>query len=237
MPGNPDVRLTRARAGDTRAREDLIDAYTPFVLRVAARTCGRFVRIGQDDEVSVALIAFNEAIDRYDERGGASFLTFAEMVIRRRLIDHFRVERRPREVPLADFEQVDEEGQTFNAVEVQGALAAHSEEEQAARRREDILRFRELLKDYGLSMEDLVRAAPRHEDARLRAMAVARRVAGHKPYAAYLRAHRELPLKELAAERDIGVSRKTLERQRKYVVAIALILMENLETLREYIKA
>lgn len=44
---------------------------------------------------------------------------------------------------------------------------------------------------------------------------------------------KSLPLKELVDE--VGVSRKTLERQRKYIIAIALVLIGDFELLREYI--
>ncbi|MBE3589363.1 MAG: RNA polymerase sigma-I factor [Firmicutes bacterium] len=237
MANEAETRLALAKAGDRAAREDLIRAYTPFVLRVASRACGRYLVSGRDDEVSVALIAFNEAIDRFDGEGGASFLAFAEMVIRRRLVDHYRAARRARELPLTEFETTDDEGQPYNVVDIRGALERHEAEEEASRRRADIARFREALADFGVTLQDLVAAAPRHEDARRRAMAVARRIADTPALAQHLRRHRELPLKELSALPDLGVSRKTLERQRKYIIAVAVILLEDLETLREYIKA
>ncbi|MBX6350838.1 MAG: RNA polymerase sigma-I factor [Clostridia bacterium] len=237
MARNADARLLRARAGDAEAREELIAAYTPFVLRVAARAAGRFLVPGRDDEVSVALVAFNEAIDRYDDEAGAAFLTFAEMVIRRRLADHYRRARRVREVPLGEFEAEDEEGEAFNPAEVEAALRAHARREEEEARRADVLRFRALLAEYGLSLEDLVRESPRHEDARRRAMRVAKVVAETPAFASYLRRRKALPLAELARVPGIGVGRKTLERQRRYIVAIALVLMEGLDSLREYVKA
>ncbi|MBX5475715.1 MAG: RNA polymerase sigma-I factor [Clostridia bacterium] len=237
MGNEAETRLALARAGDREARDGLIRAYTPFVLRVASRACGRYLVTGRDDEVSVALIAFNEAIDRFDGEAGSSFLAFAEMVIRRRLIDHYRASRNPRETPLTEFESTDDEGQPFNVVDIRGALAKHEAEEQAQRRRADIERFREVLAEFGLTLQDLVDAAPRHEDARRRAMAVARRIAETPAFVQHLKRHKALPLKELSSLRDLGVSRKTLERQRKYIIAVAMILLEDLETLREYIKA
>ncbi len=44
---------------------------------------------GIDEELSIALMAFNEAIDGYDTSKG-SFLSFAKLVINRRLIDYLR---------------------------------------------------------------------------------------------------------------------------------------------------
>ncbi|MEW6448710.1 MAG: sigma factor, partial [Bacillota bacterium] len=42
------------------------------------------------DELSVAWLALNEAIDQFRPGSGTSFLAFAKVVIRRRLVDYFR---------------------------------------------------------------------------------------------------------------------------------------------------
>jgi len=58
-------------------------------------------------------------------------------------------------------------------------------------------------------------------------------VAGQPELAQHLLTRRELPLKQL--EEQVGVSRKTLERQRKYIIAVTLILLEDFYHLRRYI--
>ncbi len=237
MPAGPalEARVAAAQAGDTAGREALLADYRPFVLRVASRACGRYLRPEADDEASVALIAFNEAIDRYDPDSGASFVTFAEMVVKRRLIDHFRRARGGRETPMSDFDVEDTEGQLSNPVEVAAALDAHRRGSEAEDRRLDIERFRQALRSYGIELEDLVRACPQHRDARERAIAVARAVAGNPQWADYLRQHRALPLKALESAGGLEVSRKTLERQRKYIIAVALVMMERIEHLLAYL--
>jgi RNA polymerase sigma factor len=235
--GSPtlEARVAAAQAGDQAIREGLLVDYRPFVLRVASRACGRFLRPEVDDEASVALVAFNEAIDRYDAQSGASFITFAEMVVKRRLIDHFRRARGSRETPLSDFEVEDAEGQVSNPVEVAAALAAHRERDEAEDRRLDIERFQAALREYGIGLHDLVRVCPQHRDARERAIAVARAVAGNPEWAAYLREHRALPLRAIERAGGLGLSRKTLERQRKYIIAVTLVLMERIEHLMAYL--
>ncbi len=230
-----EARVGAAQAGDEAGREALLTDYRPFVLRVASRACGRYLRPEVDDEASVALIAFNEAIDRYDAQSGASFVTFAEMVVKRRLIDHFRRARGSRETPLSDFDVEDAEGQVSNPVEVAAALAVHRDRSEAEERRLDIERFQEALGAYGIALDDLVKASPQHRDARERAIAVARAVAGNPEWASYLREHRSLPLKALERAGGLGLSRKTLERQRKYIIAVALVLMERIEHLAAYL--
>ena len=54
----------------------------------------------------------------------------------------------------------------------------------------------------------------KHKDARARALEVAKTLASSPELMAFLTKRKALPLKEL--EKVVGVSRKTLERQRKY---------------------
>lgn len=229
----PDELLARARKGDAQSREQLIRRFQPLVARVAARVTGRYVRMGEDDEASVCLIAFNEAIDSYDPARGIAFVTFAEIVMRRRLIDHFRRQSARSETPFSALEEEDEEGNVQHTAEREQALAEHARRIEASERREEIRRYAELLRGYGISFTELPDVAPKHEDARRRAIEVAELVAGRDEWAAHLRRTGELPLKALEAA--ARVSRKTLERQRKFIIAVALILMEDLVYLRSYI--
>jgi RNA polymerase sigma factor len=49
-----------------------------------------------------------------------------------------------------------------------------------------------------------------------------------------LYAKKRLPIKEL--ERHVHISRKTIERNRKYIIAIAIILSGEFHYLQDYIK-
>ncbi|HEY8497649.1 MAG TPA: RNA polymerase sigma-I factor [Limnochordales bacterium] len=230
--------VRQAQQGDREARERLIATYRPFIMRAAASVSGRFVRAGQDDEASVAMMAFDEAISSYRQQGGRSFFSFAEMVIRRRLIDHFRREAgRRQEVPLSSLVAETEEGETADdplvQVEAREAQRQFEEEVLARERREEIQRLARELGALGIAFRDLVERTPRHRDARERALGVARILAETPELCRQVQRRGSLPLKELEAV--AGVSRKTLERQRKYIIALALILSGNYPHLRDYL--
>lgn len=230
--------VRRAQQGDREAREHLITAYRPFIMRAAASVSGRFVRAGQDDEASVAMMAFDEAISSYRQQGGRSFFSFAEMVIRRRLIDHFRREAsRRQEVPLSSLVPEGEDGEAADdplvQVEAREAHRQFEEELLARERREEIWRLAQQLSALGIRFQDLVDRTPRHRDAKERALGVAKLLASQPELCEQIRRKGNLPLKELEAV--AGVSRKTLERQRKYIIALALILSGNYPHLREYL--
>lgn len=231
-----EALVQAAQDGDTDSRERLIAACIPMVLRTGSRLCGRYLQVGRDDEVSVGLIALNEAVNHWRRGSGASFPAFAEMVVRRRLIDHFRREVARHETPFSEFDQADDEGEVFNPVEVAVALDAERERREGEDRRAEIARFQELLRQYGITLRDLVRLSPRHSDARARAVAVARAIAENPGWVEFLRRSRGLPLREIERQPELGVSRKTIERQRKFIIAVALILIEGLETLKVYLE-
>ncbi|MBX6377517.1 MAG: RNA polymerase sigma-I factor [Clostridia bacterium] len=233
LPGSdPTAFVRRAQAGDGQAREALLKAYVPFVLRVVSDVTGRWVSEERDDEASIGLIAFNEAIDRYDPERGPSFVRFSELVIRRRLVDYYRRQSVVREVPFSSIEDREGSEGARRELAVQGQEEAEVE---ALARRQDILRYRETLESFGIDLGELVRLTPQHRDARARALAVARRIAAEPRLWEHVTKRRELPLSALARDPAVGLSRKTLERQRKYILALALALGGGFETLAEYI--
>lgn len=224
--------------GDAEARNELLEAYAPFALSVASRVVGRYVRLGEDDAASVALLALDEAAHAFEPQKGG-FLGFATQVVRRRVIDQVRREgRRSREMPagvrfaFGDLDPSDHP-HPLGVAEAAVAELAAREQEAAEARRQELLAYARELRDYGLSLDEVAKVAPRHRDAREAAKEVARVLAGDPGLALRLRQRRQLPLQEL--ETRCGVGRKSLERQRKYIIAVALILLGDYEHLHEYV--
>lgn len=230
--GAADVRRAQA---DPAERERLIERFTPFILRVTTRAVGHYVRMGEDDEVSMALLAFNEAIDRFDAGRGGSFLALAETVIRRRLVDHYRREQHHSEIPLSAFGSDGPERETPFPGEERVALETHFAEVTDAERREEIERYRQELIVVGIDFQQLLRHAPRHRDTRAAAVGVARLVASTPEFSSFLRDRGTLPLARIDGE--VALSRKTLERHRKYIVAVALALMGDYPYLQTYLRS
>lgn len=225
--------LERAQHGDHQAREDLIGHFRPFILKSASRVSKRYLQEGVDDEYAIALQAFNEAIDHYAAGHGTGFLTFSGTVIHRRLIDYFRQQGRHREIPMSELEREDEEGEPYSPLDNSAAEQAFAQEQEEQARRDEIAAFSQLLQEYGLTFADLVRASPRHQDARQTAQGVARALVSDPELLARMQRDQKLPLKELAVR--VSVSRKTLERQRTYIVALALLLSHDFPILRAYV--
>ncbi len=227
------MAVMMAQSGDREARDRLLREFMPFILKTASRATGRYLHQGVDDEISVALLAFNEAIDSFQMQKGG-FLGFAETVVRRRLVDHFRRHRaRGQEVTWTELEVEDEEGDVRNPALDRVAEMTWNFAQEEQDRRQEIEEFQILLQRYGISLEELAAGCPKHRDARERAIQIARTVSEDRAMRQSVIQRHELPLKALAGLP--GVRRKTIERHRRYIIAVVLVLMHDLPHLREYV--
>ncbi|WP_307336899.1 RNA polymerase sigma-I factor [Caldalkalibacillus uzonensis] len=214
-------------------RNELISQYTPFMIKVASKVCKQYIDRSRD-EYSIALEAFNEAIETYDEEQGSHFLSFAEMVIRRRVIDYIRKETRQTRDILLEQDSKDEEEQVESLAQINASISQYKEEMDRERRREEIQEYQLFLKKFDITFSDLVECCPKHIDARENAKQIAKILASKPELANYLLEKKQLPLKHLL--KFVNCSRKTVERNRKYIIAMALIYIGQFECLRSYIE-
>lgn len=220
--------------GDSELRNQLIQRYHPYILKTTSRFFRRYIDPQRDDEFSIALSAFDEAISRYSPEGGRLFLGFAETVIRRRLIDYLRQEKKhAAAVPYSAFDTESDDGAPMNRIEVTQALEVYNQELSADERRMEIMSLTEELAVFGITFADLADHSPRHQDSRRTLLSMGKRLALNDKLFHMLRDKRQLPIKDLCENES--VSRKTIERHRKYLIAISLIAHGTYPYLREYI--
>lgn len=219
--------------GDSALQEELIDSYKPFIAKTVSTVCKRYIH-ESDDEFSIGLIAFNEAIQKYSSEKGNSLLSFAEVMIKRRVIDYIRQQSRNQTISFHIASDPNEEETQRSSIEDEISLDDFKKKTEQELRREEILQFKAVLKDFELSFEDLLEQSPKHADARKNAMLIAKAMVENEELKQLLLEKRRLPIKQL--EGIVDVSRKTIERNRKYIIAIALILTGDYIYLKDYIK-
>jgi RNA polymerase sigma factor len=188
-----------------------------------------------DDEWALALCAFSRAIDVYDETKG-DFLPFAQMLIRRKLVDAYRWDaRRVPEMSVAPHVLEGSSGPDEEAAEVTLAVARSSMEAAERSLHDEIVAANDMLADYGFRFFDLTECSPRQEKTRQECAAAIRGLLRDPPLLVeLLRKNRKLPSSEL--RRLSGVSGKILDRYRKYIIMAALILSDDYPQLAEYLK-
>lgn len=219
--------------GDTILQNELIHSYKPFIAKTVSSVCKRYIH-DSDDEFSIGLIAFNEAIQKYSPEKGSSLISFSEVLIKRRVIDYIRTQSKHQVLKLDYSANEREEDQTGNTIENELSINDYKRKTDEELRREEILQFNEVLNQFELSFNDLLQQSPKHADARKNAMMVAQLIAEHSELKQMLLEKKRLPIKQL--ENYVSISRKTIERNRKYIIAMSLILIGDYVYLRDYIK-
>ena len=218
---------------DERAREQLIQSQEQTILRTASAVSRRYVG-KSDDEWSVALYAFSHAIDVYDEAKG-DFLPFAQMLIRREMVDAYRGEARhagemsvaPHVLDGSAEPEEDTEGVYLAVVRDSVEAADYS-------LRDEITAANAMLAGYGFRFFDLTECSPKQEKTRRECAAAVRAALQSPALLRQMQETKKLPAAEI--HRVSRVSRKTLDRYRKYIIMAILILSDDYPQLAEYLK-
>ena len=214
-----------------QAADQLIGDYLPFIRAETAKFLKRPPEEGRDDELSIAMIAFHEAIGGYAKHRG-SFLKYASMLIRSRLIDYARKERRHRQTVSLDAPAAGEESAPLE--ETLPEERDHPEE--SAHRqatRQEIEELSRQMESFGVSLSDVADNCPKQQRT-LQACRKALAYARENSWLLEELVHgKKLPLAKLSD--GSGVERKTLERHRKYLVALLLIYTNGYEIIRGHL--
>ncbi|MCY8230715.1 RNA polymerase sigma factor SigI [Priestia endophytica] len=218
--------VMQAQSGDDIVQNELLEQYKPFIAKTVSSVCKRYI-YETDDEFSIGLIAFHEAIEKYTGVKGSSFLSFCELVIKRRVIDYIRKEVRSRQ--LQD-PSIDDSTQ----YDADLSINYYSQKLEQEMRKEEIIHYNEQLKLFSLSLEEIVNETPKHKQARKNAMEVAEWIVRHPDVLEALFLKKRLQIGKI--EKGVHVSRKTIERNRKYIIAMTIVLAGEYVYLKDYIK-
>lgn len=203
-------------APDTYNREEFLRKSLPLIRQIAGQHTGRVLHWGQDEELSIALIAFNSALDVYEYKKGTNFTALAAVIIKRRLIDYYRSGQRHgnREIPVGDF--------INDLSDDKLARPGYMESLLAEERRREIELFTRGLGDLGIQLEDLVALAPRHTALREQMIFAAKAIIGDPQIYRAVTASGRLPLDRLC--QLTGISTAVLGKRRKFLLALVHVI-------------
>ena len=128
---------------------DLIEAYKPFIVSCAQKLSGRYLKYGSDDELSVAMMAFVQAVQGYRTENG-EFLSYAATVIRNRVIDYYRKQKRQTGKIIYIHK---EDNETEDQIETQVSLAAYDEERLRRERISEIQQLKDKLAKFDIDFD------------------------------------------------------------------------------------
>ena len=201
-----------------------IEENKSFIYKVTFSVCKRKLDWKNDDELSIALIAFNNACNSFNDEKG-NFNSYAAAVIKNSLIDYFR--KKEKNVHL-----LYESDESTDYLEHKGSLSQYQTQIESQDRAAEILLLTSELKNYKISFKDLLDTSPKHLDTRESHLNLTLICINNDTIMASLKSKFLLPIKEI--QLLTGFKRKFIEKWRKYIIALILVLSNNEYT---YIKS
>jgi RNA polymerase sigma factor len=208
-------RRVVAAAKDAQLLAELIEQQEQFIMHSAAKTAKRNI-LKSDDEWSIALTAFYEAIKKYSYDKG-SFIAFAELLIHNKLVDYYRGQNKYNaelQVDWIDDKAADDSNDNSIKYEIE-ALG-------------------EVLNSYGFTFSDLAETSPKTGKTKTSCARVVTFIMKKPILIEDMRSTKRLSLKII--EKNTQTPRKIIERHRKYIVAAVEILSGDYPYLSEYLR-
>ncbi|MBC5996212.1 RNA polymerase subunit sigma [Romboutsia ilealis] len=202
----------------------LINDNMPFIIKSISKITKKYVSLENDEELSVGILAFNEAVNRYTHDRGP-FLPFAQLVIGSRLKNHLQRENRHRNIISID--NLREEG-----IEVSDVIKDPIEDNQILQNEIRILK--DTLYDFGFGLEDLVNNSPKHKETRENAIDLSKRVSQDKPFVSFMYEKKRLPIKKISLKYQ--VTEKIIKGSKKFIITVIIIFDKKLRNIRLWIK-
>lgn len=225
--------LVMSSKNDPSMYDMIIKEQENAILAYASKVTGRYIS-KSDDEWSIALLAFTQAIENYDLEKGA-FISFYKLLIKRRLIDYFRSQVKYKTELSVDPILFDTEPEEFeDNVSMRIAVAdkvSHQEENDL---KLEIEAANLAFSEYGFTFYDLTTCSPRAKKTKSGCAKAVNYILGNPILMKELHNTKQLPLKLI--EKNTKVPRKLLERHRKYIIAAIEILSGGYLYLAEYLQ-
>ncbi|MDK6804666.1 hypothetical protein [Aerococcus sp. UMB7834] len=202
-------------------RNALIQEHFGFIIKTVSEITGRYVEVGNDDALNVALMAFDEAISRYDEDRG-HFLAFCKLVIKSRVLTHLKGEGKDQQdVSLDDLQELG-----FDPVDERPAAQTDMKVEIEA--------WKEDLADFEITLEQLADESPKHRDTRERAIDISEASSKKRVITDHLFTKKRLPIRKMS--RTFDVTEKVIKGSKTFIISVIVIFVKEYRALLDWIR-
>jgi len=226
-----DERVVLAKDSEHESGQ-LIEEFTAFLRSRVTRYSARADEKQREEMLNSAMLAFYEAIRKYDSTKG-HFLPFANMVVCERLIDYNR-RTSNREMNTVSLDELDENQESAQSDAIAKASIQIYE---AERRREsmvdEIEQFKAELETWGLTFSSLVDQSPKHNKLREEYRSAVAIILNSPDIIQTIQVKRYFPIK--AVGEITGLPHKKLERARNFILASLIIGMGDYDILSDYV--
>lgn len=202
---------------------ELIENHMPFIIKSISDVTGRYVSCENDEELSVGMLGFSEAIERYDNEKG-HFLSFAKLVIASRIKNYLKAENRHQHSSL---EELLDKG-----LEIKDEYLEQKEDNSLLV--EEINRLKSEISSFGFTLEDLVNEAPKQQATRQNAINLSEKISKEEELTSFMYLKKRLPIKRIVLK--FSVTEKVIKRSKKFIISAVIILDKNLIALKNWIR-
>lgn len=224
--GKVEVIIERIKNGDEFLRAEFIKDNILYIIKLISNILGIYIDDKNSEEFSIGLSAFNEAIDGYNPDRNDDFFRYSNMVIKHRIIDYLRKNKKHNNVmPFSHIEGSPEFSSDI-------FISKHNQFEKIEIR-EELESFEMKMMEFEISLSSLVEDSPKHQDSRLLSIKIARIIAQNDDLYSKMIRKKCIPLSDVLNQ--IKVNKKTIVRNRKFIIAVCLILRSDLEDLKSFI--
>jgi len=214
MTNNIDLKVYDMMSrNDSNEINEFIKAYRPFIIKTISNLKNAYVDIDNDEEYSLALSAFLEALNKYDPHKG-SFLGFARLVIESRLKTYFSKISKHQHLDIEDMQIPDNSGN----------------EELI----DDIKSFEKHLLTFGIDFEILITASPKHIDTRKNAVKLGYKTSQVPSFVEHIYNKKRLPITLMSKAFDATV--KVIKKSKLFILSVVIIYDKKLTSIEEWLK-
>lgn len=202
---------------------ELIENHMPFIIKSISDVTGRYVSCENDEELSVGLLGFHEAIERYENEKG-HFLPYAKLVIGSRIKNYLKGENKHRHSSLEDL--------TEKGIEIKDEYLEQQEDNSILV--DEIDRLKTEISSFGFTLEDLVNEAPKQQATRVNAISLSENISKEEEFTSFMYDKKRLPIKRIVLR--FMVTEKVIKRSKKFIISVVIIIDKNLSALKNWIR-
>ncbi len=196
-------------------KEVFIEENKKFIYNTTSNVCKKKLYWENDDELSIAMIAFNKAYDSYSSVKG-NFFSYAKVIIKNALIDYFR---NSSSKYYLTFNSEDEKEPDIT---IKNSIKTYELQQENKIRSEELAHLCKELSEYKLSLDDLIKSSPSHKDTKYNLLNIAFLCSKDEAILKQLYKNKLLPVKQICIL--TGSNKKLIEKWRRYLLSLILIL-------------